>query len=81
MPGWALPFIRYDQWRYSRWERRVMRQAAHVVAVTDSDAQVLATIAGKPVSVVVNGVDCDHFAAAQPDPSTRRVLFLGNYEY
>ncbi len=81
LPNWALPFIRYDQWRYARWERRVMRQADHVVAVTQSDAQVLATIAGKPVSVVVNGVDCDHFAAARPDPSTHRVLFLGNYEY
>ncbi|MBC3304095.1 glycosyltransferase family 4 protein [Pseudomonas sp. SWRI18] len=81
LPNWALPFIRYDQWRYARWERRVMRQANHVVAVTQSDAQVLAKIAGKPVSVVVNGVDCDQFAAARPDPSTRRVLFLGNYEY
>ncbi|MCU1785720.1 glycosyltransferase family 4 protein [Pseudomonas sp. 13B_2.1_Bac1] len=81
LPRWALPFIRYDQWRYARWERRVMRQATQVIAVTDSDAQVLEKIAGKPVPVVVNGVDCDHFAAARPDPSTRRVLFLGNYEY
>jgi hypothetical protein len=81
LPGWALPFIRYDQWRYGRWERRVMRQAAQVVAVTDADAQTLAQIAGKPVPVVVNGVDCTHFAAARPDPTTRRVLFLGNYEY
>jgi len=40
LPRWSLPFIRYDQWRYTRWERRVMRQATHVVAVTDSDAKV-----------------------------------------
>lgn len=81
LPRWALPFIRYDQWRYTRWERRVMRQATQVVAVTDSDAQVLEKIAGKPVPVVVNGVDCQYFASARPDPSARRVLFLGNYEY
>jgi len=81
LPRWSLPFIRYDQWRYARWERRVMRQAAQVVAVTQNDAHVLEKIAGKPVPVVVNGVDCDHFAAAHPDPSTCRVLFLGNYEY
>ncbi|WP_348749319.1 glycosyltransferase family 4 protein [Pseudomonas rhodesiae] len=81
LPRWALPFIRYDQWRYQRWEQRVMRQAAHVVAVTASDAQVLASITDKPVSVVVNGVDCGHFAGAHPTPSTQRVLFLGNYEY
>lgn len=80
-PGWALPFVRYDQWRYARWERRVMRQAAQVVAVTDIDALSLEPIAGKPVRVVVNGVDCEHFAAARPDASARRVLFLGNYEY
>ena len=35
LPGWALPFVRYDQWRYRRWERRVMSQAAAVVAVTE----------------------------------------------
>ncbi|MEX5541781.1 glycosyltransferase family 4 protein [Pseudomonas poae] len=81
LPNWALPFIRYDQWRYGRWEHRVIRQATQVVAVTDSDAQTLAKIAGKPVPVVVNGVDCDHFAGARPDSSSRRVLFLGNYEY
>ena len=81
LPRWSLPFIRYDQWRYTRWERRVMRQATQVVAVTQGDAHILEMIAGKPVPVVVNGVDCDHFAAAHPDPSTRRVLFLGNYEY
>ena len=81
LPRWALPFIRYDQWRYARWERRVMRQATQVVAVTESDAEVLEKIAGKRVPVVVNGVDCDHFAKARPDPASRRVLFLGNYEY
>ncbi|MFP3496392.1 glycosyltransferase family 4 protein [Pseudomonas sp. SIMBA_059] len=81
LPRWALPFIHYDQWRYRRWERRVMRQAAQVVAVTAGDAQVLENIAGKPVPVVVNGVDCAHFDGARPDPAARRVLFLGNYEY
>ncbi|XVO89241.1 glycosyltransferase family 4 protein [Pseudomonas palleroniana] len=81
LPRWALPFIHYDQWRYRRWERRVMRQATQVVAVTAGDAQVLENIAGKPVPVVVNGVDCAHFAGARPDPAARRVLFLGNYEY
>lgn len=36
---------------------------------------------GRPVPVVVNGVDCEHFAAARPTPEAQRVLFLGNYEY
>lgn len=81
LPRWAAPFVRYDQWRYRRWERRVLSQCTRLVAVTDADAQRLAAIAGRPVSVVVNGVDCAHFAAATPSAAARRVLFLGNYEY
>lgn len=81
LPGWALPFVRYDQWRYRRWERRVMSQAAAVVAVTEKDARQLSAMLGRPVPVVVNGVDCEHFAAARPTPEAQRVLFLGNYEY
>lgn len=75
------PFVRYDQWRYRRWERRVMGQAAAVVAVTEKDARQLGAMLGRPVPVVVNGVDCEHFAAARPTPEAQRVLFLGNYEY
>lgn len=81
LPGWALPFVRYDQWRYRRWERRVMSQAAAVVAVTEKDARQLGAMLGRPVPVVVNGVDCEHFATARPTPEAQRVLFLGNYEY
>jgi glycosyltransferase involved in cell wall biosynthesis len=81
LPGWAWPFIRYDQWRYRRWERRVMSQAAQVIAVTASDAEQLGKLLGRTLPVVVNGVDCTHFAAAQADHSTQRLLFLGNYEY
>lgn len=81
LPDWAWPFIRYDQWRYRRWERRVMSQAAQVIAVTASDAAQLGKLLGRQLPVVVNGVDCAHFAAAQVDQSTQRLLFLGNYEY
>ncbi|MDI9843460.1 glycosyltransferase, partial [Pseudomonas aeruginosa] len=72
LPGWALPFVRYDQWRYRRWERRVMSQAAAVVAVTEKDARQLGAMLGRPVPVVVNGVDCEHFAAARPTPEAQR---------
>ncbi len=81
LPRWAHLFVLFDQWRYRQWERRVMRQAARVIAVTAEDAQTLARIAERPVAVVVNGVDCAQFAAVQPDPASQRILFLGNYEY
>ena len=34
-----------------------------------------------PVDVVINGVDTRAFAAVTPDVSSRRVLFVGNFEY
>lgn len=58
LPGWALPFVRYDQWRYRRWERRVMSQAAAVVAVTEKDARQLGAMLGRPVPVVPGSVSC-----------------------
>lgn len=81
LPGWMLLFARYDQWRYRRWERRVMRQAEQVIAVTDADAQVLARIGGRPTAVVVNGVDCAYYASVRHQPQARRLLFIGNFEY
>ncbi|URN86760.1 MAG: glycosyltransferase family 4 protein [Pseudomonas protegens] len=81
LPAWSKPFTRYDQWRYRRWERRVFQQAARVIAVTEQDALALARLSGKPAAVVVNGVDCGHYAAVQPDLGSQRLLFIGNYEY
>lgn len=81
LPRWALPFVRFDQWRYRRWERRVLSQASRLVAVTAADAAVLSRIAGQPAAVVVNGVDCEQFAAVRPAATSQRILFLGNYEY
>lgn len=81
LPSWMGPFTRYDQWRYRRWERRVMRQASHVIAVTDTDAGALARISGRPTSVVVNGVDCDYYATVHHSAQAKRLLFIGNFEY
>lgn len=80
-PAWLKPLVLLDQWRYRRWERRVMRQAERVVAVTESDAVALGRIVGGPVPVVVNGVDCARYATVTPAHDSRRLLFIGNYEY
>ena len=80
-PAWLKPLILLDQWRYKRWEQRVMRQAARVIAVTESDAAALGHIVGRPVPVVVNGVDCARYASVTPAHGSSRMLFIGNYEY
>ena len=65
-PAWMKPLILFDQWRYRRWEKRVMRQAERVVAVTAADAVTLGRITAGPVPVVVNGVDCARYSAVAP---------------
>ena len=80
-PAWLKPLVRLDQWRYRRWERRVMGQAAQVVAVTEADAHVLEGMLGRSVPVVVNGVDAARYAQVSPAYASKRLLFIGNYEY
>lgn len=81
LPAWLKGFARYDQWRYRRWERRVMGAASRVVAVTAADAERLAPLTDRAVAVVVNAVDTDFFAHVRPEPASQRLLFVGNYEY
>ena len=81
LPIWVRPLAWFDQARYRHWERRVMRAAGHVVAVTHADAELMAQITTAPVSVVVNGVDIPYFAEVCPDAEAKRILYIGNYEY
>ena len=82
LPPLVRPLLqKHDLWRYQWWERRAMRAAARVVAVTPQDASELAQISGRPVDYVANGVDARYFATVQPAVTSRRVMFIGNYEY
>ena len=80
-PKWLSWLVRADQWRYRRWEQHVLRQASLVVCVTSADALALSPLCQKPCSVVVNGVDCQHYANVMPDTQSQNLLFIGNYEY
>jgi glycosyltransferase involved in cell wall biosynthesis len=80
-PDWAGPFTRFDQWRYRQWEKRVFAQSQALIAVTEDDAKRLTRLTSRATHLVVNGVDCDAFARVSPDRYSRRLLFIGNYEY
>lgn len=80
-PRWAAPFVRFDQWRCRRWEAKVFRQAQCIVAVTAEDGSAMRRLTDTPVRIVVNGVDTGAFSSVSPTPETKRVLFVGNYEY
>nr|WP_199064711.1 glycosyltransferase family 4 protein [Chromobacterium sp. ASV5] len=81
LPAWAAPYIAWDQWRYQRWEKKALAAATRLAAVTDDDALQLARIRRGPVDVVINGVDTAAFAASGPAQDSRRLLFVGNFEY
>ncbi|WP_295515051.1 glycosyltransferase family 4 protein [uncultured Pseudomonas sp.] len=81
LPRMFAGFVHYDQWRYRRWERRVLGAADQVVAVTDDDARQLAQVSGRVVPVVVNAVDTARFASVKPAFGSQRLLFVGNFEY
>lgn len=81
LPRALAGFVRYDQWRYRRWESRVLGAADQVVAVTDDDARQLAQVTGRLVPVVVNAVDTERFASVNPDFGSQCILFVGNFEY
>lgn len=81
---WPLPLRplgAYDRWRAKRWERHVLQRAERVVAVTNSDAQTLAALSGRPTDVVGNGVDVAAFDEVVPAVHAARVMFVGNFEY
>lgn len=80
LPVWLRPLNAFDRWRYRRWEQRVLRQPTEVVAVSPHDAELISQISGRPVNVVVNGVDCDYYQSVQPALHSQRLLFVGNFE-
>lgn len=81
LPRWASLFARFDRWRYRRWEKQVFDQASQLIAVTEDDAKEITRLSGKATAVVVNSVDCSYYAQVKPDHYSRRLLFIGNYEY
>ncbi|NBA93812.1 glycosyltransferase family 4 protein [Pseudomonas sp. R5(2019)] len=81
LPLWLQPFTAFDLWRYRRWESRVLGQATEVIAVCPRDAEHISTITGRRTSVVVNGVDSEHFSAINPALHSQRLLFVGNFEH
>jgi glycosyltransferase involved in cell wall biosynthesis len=80
-PAAVRPLQRLDAIRYRRWERRVIRQADCVIAVTDQDAEAFRHMGAQHTATVVNCIDTESFAHTIPQPLARRLLFLGNFEY
>ncbi len=78
-------FYSLIQWRrLVRFEHEVCRQVAHVIAVSDADANAFKRLApGCPVSVVPNGVNAQEYARSDTslDLGEAALVFTGSMSY
>lgn len=81
LPGPLRLLGTLDAARARAWERRVLRRAGAVVAITGADAAAFRALGAREVVVVPNGIDTGALAGVAPDPAARRLFFLGNYDY
>jgi glycosyltransferase involved in cell wall biosynthesis len=72
-----------QQWRkFQRFERRTFASASRVVAVSDQDAERIATEFGVPrPEVVDNGVDVSYFRPMGVEREPAHILFLGSLDW
>ena len=81
LPPCLRPLAKVDAWRYRCWERKVMRKAACVIAVSPQDEAEFRLLGAQATAVVPNCIDTASLAHVVPDSVSQQVLFLGNYEY
>jgi glycosyltransferase involved in cell wall biosynthesis len=75
-------YIKEQQRKFERFERRAFRAATRVVAVSEDDAKLIRDrFGGRNVDVVDNGVDRGYFEALQPAPDSSTILFLGSLDW
>ena len=80
---WRRLVARGDCAKTWLWERRRVRRFSHIAVVSERDGEIVRRWNPRAaVSVVPNGVDCDHF---RPSPGTAvepgRIVFTGDLSY
>lgn len=83
---YPYPFIKTvmqrDVEKMKRWEKIIWEKAAHVITVSEEDAQIIKEVK-KNVTVVHNGIDEDTFIFQQKEKVTDQFtcLFVGNFRW
>lgn len=68
--------------KMKRYEAEALRRFHHVVAVSESDRQLMSgEVALHNISVVPTGVDLTQFKTANSDPTGHQVVFLGSMDW
>ncbi len=75
-------YIKEQQRKFERFERRAFAEATRVVAVSREDACLIRKrFGGQRVEVVDNGIDRAFFETIQADPDPQKILFLGSLDW
>lgn len=74
-------FFGWQAFKMKRFERRVLSVAKVVTAVTPDDTRVMQSWGVRPVRLVENGVDLEHFRPAVENGSLPELLFLASLDW
>ena len=74
-------FFRTQEWKMRSFERKVLRRAAMVTAVTPADAETFQSWGVASVSLVPNGVDLESFSFAPDAERDDEILFLASLDW
>lgn len=74
-------FFRLQQWKMARFERRALRRAQAVTAVTECDAFTMKAWGVENVRVVPNGVDTEYYDSAPPPQNENEILSIASLDW
>lgn len=77
----AKVFFRTQAWKMKRFERRALRQASAVTAVTANDVDTIRNWGVGSIRLVPNGVDLQAYNPACDDEHENEILFLGSLDW
>lgn len=75
-------YLRLQAERMFEYERRVCREAAHIVAVSEIDAEAMRRLFGiERISQIPTGVDLEYFAPPPSHPRLADLAFVGSMDW
>lgn len=82
-PFYLRPFLWIDVFKLRFWETHFWRQAERVVAMSESDKQLMNNLTqGLKIDIVPNGIDIKYFSAVKrKQESTPKILYVGNFKW
>jgi glycosyltransferase involved in cell wall biosynthesis len=78
--GLKQQFFRLQERRMLAFEAEATRKAAHVIAVSDKDAETMRELFGVSASAIPTGVDTDYFRPP-PNASGQGLVFVGSMDW